>query len=102
MSPRALVLSILPAVVIGATPALAQQSPAAACPMTYVKFETAIAHVDLDVCPAELAGKDRFCRASTANDRLHVYAFELEGAQCLVGMQSYESDRFSLAVKAPK
>lgn len=76
------------------------QSPV--CPMTYVKFELAIAHVDLEECPAEVAGKDRFCRASTSSDRLHVYAFDLAGGQCLVGMHSYEQDRFALTVKKPK
>lgn len=94
------IMIVLAALCLVAEPSLAQQP--ATCPMTYVKFEAAVAHVDLDQCPAEIAGKDRFCRASTSNDRLHVYAFELEGAQCLVGMQSYESDRFSLSVKAPK
>lgn len=75
---------------------------AASCPMTYAQFQAAIPHVDLDICPDALAGKDRFCRASIAAEQLHVFAFDFEGDKCLVGMTSLEEGQFSVEIKKQK
>ncbi len=73
---------------------------AASCPMTYVNFQAAIPHIDLEPCPAELAGKDRFCRASITGDQVHVYAFDFDGDKCLLAMKSYEEGTFKIEFKA--
>jgi hypothetical protein len=70
------------------------------CPMTYGNFQVAIPHVDVENCPAELAGKERFCRASIASDQVHVYAFDGEGDKCLLAMKSYEEGQFKIEFKA--
>lgn len=78
-----------------ALPAAADEAP---CPMTYAQYEFAVPHLDLEDCPAALAGEDRFCRASVAGDRLHVFAFAEDGAQCLLAMESFDEDAFALVV----
>lgn len=69
------------------------------CPMTYSAFEYAVPHLDLEECPAALARDGAFCRASVASDALHVFVFALEGEQCLLAVQSYNEDEFTLAVR---
>ncbi|MEL6480352.1 MAG: hypothetical protein AAFQ75_02790 [Pseudomonadota bacterium] len=66
------------------------------CPMTYAQFEFAIPHLDIDSCPAALSGTERFCRASTSDDQVHVFAFEAEGEQCLIAMTSLDEGGFEL------
>jgi len=77
-----------------AVPALAQTAPA--CPMTYKQFEAAIPHIDVDDCPAEVAGKDRFCRGSANGDSIHVFAFDFDGDKCLAALRSYDKNEFTL------
>lgn len=74
------------------------------CAMTYVQFEGAIAHIDVEACPAELApaGSDRFCRAGVGGDQVHVYAFDQVGDKCLVAMRSFDKDGFKLEVGKSK
>lgn len=74
---------------LAAAPAVAAEAP---LPMTYGLFETAIAHTDLDSCPAQLAKEDAFCRATLRHDEIHVFAFSREGDNPLVGFASYSFD----------
>jgi hypothetical protein len=75
-----------------ATPALAQK----ACPLSYKIFEFAVPHLDLEQCPKDLARAGVFCRVSTANDAVHVFAFEDKGEQCLVAVKSYNEYQISV------
>ena len=68
------------------------------CPMTYAQFEFAIPHLDVESCPAALSGAGRFCRASTSDDQVHVFAFEEAGAQCLIAMVSLDEEGFTLTL----
>lgn len=69
------------------------------CAMSYALFEYATPHVDLATCPEGMGhGDGAFCRASVANDMLHVYAFEAEGFQCLLEMRSFEPPEFDIQV----
>ncbi len=91
---RSILIGLVSAVI--AAPALAQEAPA--CPMTYEQYEFAVPHLDLESCPEALAGPERFCRAAAGGDMLHVYAFEEDGQQCLLGMVSLGEDAFTLEV----
>ncbi len=71
----------------------------AGCPLTYSVFELAVPHLDLTDCPAGLARPDAFCRASTANDSVHVFVFALDGDQCLLAVKSYKDGEYELTVK---
>jgi len=82
------------------SPALAQS--ANPCPMTYVQFEAAIPHIDVDDCPAEVAGKDRFCRGSANGDSIHVFAFDFDGDKCLAALRSYDKNEFKLSIGKAK
>lgn len=76
-------------------PALMAGGAAAAdCPITYPEFERTVPHIDLEACPADLAADDRFCRAVTGEDALHVFVFTYEGEQCLAALETYETGRF--------
>jgi len=68
------------------------------CPMNYAAFEFAVPHLDLDNCPAALAQDGAFCRASVANDALHVFVFASDGEQCLLSMRSFDEDAITLSV----
>ncbi|NSY38109.1 hypothetical protein [Leisingera sp. ANG59] len=74
---------------LAAAPAFAAETP---LPMTYGLFETAIAHTDLDSCPAQLAKEGTFCRATLRHDEIHVFAFSREDGNPLVGFASYSFD----------
>ncbi|MGF1500766.1 MAG: hypothetical protein ACFBSD_03040 [Paracoccaceae bacterium] len=82
---------------IAALPAFAEE--AAPCAMTYAQYDFAVPHLDIDNCPDALAGDGRFCRAAAGGDQLHVYAFEADGEQCLIGMVSLNEDAFTLEVR---
>lgn len=90
-----LIVSLVVVAFMGSSAAFA--SP---CPMSYGNFQVAIPHVDVEICPAELAGKERFCRASISMDQVHVYAFDGEGDKCLLAMKSYEEGQFKIEFKA--
>ena len=75
-----------------AIPAFAADTPV---PMTYGLFETAVAHTDLDSCPAQLATQDTFCRATLRHDEIHVFAFSREGENPLVGFASFSFDELA-------
>ena len=77
---------------LAAAPAAAAET---AMPMTYGLFETAIAHTDLDSCPAQLAKPDTFCRATLRHDEIHVFAFSREDGNPLVGFVSYPFDELA-------
>jgi hypothetical protein len=70
-----------------------------ACPMTYEAFEFAIPHLDLETCPKDLTRDNAFCRASSGNDAVHVFAFAQDGEQCLLRMKSYRAGEYQLTVK---
>lgn len=57
--------------------------------LTYDQFEIAVPHVDLENCPAALAGKDRFCRATLRNEEIHVFAFADSNESPMIGFKSY-------------
>ena len=80
---------------VDATPVAAQS----ACPLTYAVFEFAVPHLDLQGCPADLARDGAFCRASAANDAVHVFVFAQGGEQCLLAVKSYSEGRYELSVK---
>ena len=69
--------------------ALAEAQP---LPFTYEAFEAAVPHVDMAVCPVDLAEEGGFCRLALFNDAFHVFVFTEEGDQPLVGFQSYDAD----------
>ncbi|TVQ52025.1 MAG: hypothetical protein EA355_15875 [Rhodobacteraceae bacterium] len=64
------------------------------CAVTYPEFEADVPHIDLDACPPALAGEDRFCRAVTGEDVLHVFAFSYDGDFCLLAMATLEAGEF--------
>jgi hypothetical protein len=76
-----------------AGPALAQTAD---CPLPYPVFEFAVPHIDLDTCPAEVAAEGAFCRASIANDALHVFVFAEDGEQCLRDVVSLTEEDFGI------
>lgn len=57
---------------------------------TYDVFEAAVPHVDLEGCPAQFDPDAVFCRMTLSNDMAHVFVFDLDGAQVLLGVKSYE------------
>ncbi|MGB4826548.1 MAG: hypothetical protein WBP18_04610 [Paracoccaceae bacterium] len=61
-------------------------------PMTYAMFEQSIPHQDLAVCPEPLAAPGRFCRLTTFNGGLNVFAFAEDGDQPLVAFQTWPTD----------
>ncbi len=63
--------------------------------LTYEIFETAIAHVNLDECPSEIAAEGVFCRMTMNNDAKHVFAFS-EAEQTMVAIRSYYMDQMSV------
>jgi hypothetical protein len=67
-----------------------------ACPLSYKVFEFAVPHLDLEKCPKDLAKAGTFCRASTANDAVHVFIFEEKGDQCLLTVKSYSEYQISV------
>lgn len=78
----ALALALLPA-------AAAAQD---ATPLTYEIFEQGVPHIDLAVCPTELAGPGLFCRATVVNDQINVFVFSEEGDQPLVAFRAWSAD----------
>lgn len=79
--------------------AVAQAMGQAACPLTYSIFELAIPHLDLAECPTGLAQPGAFCRASVANDLVHIFVFNQDGDQCLLAVKSYKNGEYKLTVK---
>jgi hypothetical protein len=69
------------------------------CTLGYPAFEFAVPHVDLETCPAAMAAEDVFCGASIASDALHVFAFAEDGEQCLVALQSFDEDAFTIDLR---
>jgi hypothetical protein len=69
------------------------------CAMTYETFEFAVPHLDLESCPKDLARKGAFCRASAANDAVHVFVFSEEGDRCLLSARSYQVGQYQFAIK---
>jgi hypothetical protein len=57
--------------------------------LDYATFEAAVPHLDLEQCPAELAGDGRFCRATFNHDEMHVFAFDEHGDVLLVAFRSW-------------
>ncbi len=84
ISPVAALVACLPASV-----ALADTTGSLA--LSYDIFEVAVPHVDLESCPADLAAENVFCRATLANEELHVFAFSIDGDSPLVGFASYDA-----------
>jgi hypothetical protein len=60
-------------------------------PLSYVIFEAAVAHIDLESCPADFAQEGVFCRATRAHEEVHVFAFSTEGNGLLAGFASYDA-----------
>lgn len=89
LTPALLTLS-LPVALAIAGPAMAKDPIPA--PMTYEMFELAVPHVDLAACPAPLAAEGRFCRLTTNNEALNVFAFSEEGDQPMVAFQSWSAE----------
>jgi hypothetical protein len=62
-----------------------------ATPFTYEMFEAGVTHVDIEVCPTALAGPNRFCRVTVANDKINVFVFSDQGDQPLLAFQSFDA-----------
>jgi hypothetical protein len=60
-------------------------------PVSSEVFEAAVAHTDLDSCPADLAQEAVFCRATLAHEEVHVFGFSTEGESLLAGFASYDA-----------
>jgi hypothetical protein len=60
-------------------------------PLSYEIFEAAVAYIDLESCPADFAQEGVFCRATLANEEVHVFAFSTEGESLLAGFASYDA-----------
>ncbi|MEQ8903211.1 MAG: hypothetical protein RID11_05560 [Roseovarius sp.] len=58
--------------------------------MTYELFEHTVEHADLAGCPPEFDAGTQFCRMTLADERAHVFVFDLEGDQPLQAVKSYE------------
>ncbi|MFA7433063.1 MAG: hypothetical protein WCZ72_05045 [Gemmobacter sp.] len=80
------------ALALSALPVLADE----AMPFGYGIFEGAVPHLDLETCPAELAGENRFCRLTIGHDEVHVFAFSRDGDVPLVGHASWHADDLDL------
>ncbi len=75
-----------------AAPHLAAAETTAPMPLTYEVFEEAIPHIDLETCPSEIAGDDRFCRAVVHNDAINVFVFLYDADSPAVAFRSYPAD----------
>jgi hypothetical protein len=58
--------------------------------MTYQLFEHTVEHADLAGCPSEFDPETQFCRMTLADERAHVFVFDLEGDQLLQAVKSYD------------
>lgn len=63
-----------------------------ALPFTYEMFEASVPHVDIAVCPVDLAAEGRFCRVALFNDAFNLFVFSEEGEQPMVGFHSYDAE----------
>ncbi len=73
-----------------ATPALAQDP--APLPLTYETFEAAVPHVDMELCPVDLAGEGRFCRLVLLSEQIQVFVFSEEGDQPMIAYQAWPAE----------
>lgn len=78
---------------------LATGATAAACPLTYETFESAVPHIDLEHCPDAAMKESAFCRASMGAEQVHLFYFESEGDQCLIKVRSFDEDEYALKLK---
>jgi len=69
------------------------------CVMTYETFESAVAHIDLVECPDAAVRENAFCRVSAGGEKLHLFYFDNDGDQCLLKVESFEEDAYSLTLK---
>ncbi len=83
------------AILLAAPAAIAADAPT----YTYEEFESSVVHLDLETCPDALAAEGVFCRASVANEAVHVYAFSEIGDLPMVGFMSYEEGEFEISFK---
>ena len=58
--------------------------------MTYALFEQTVEHADLAGCPSEFDTETQFCRMTLADERAHVFVFDLERDQPLQAVKSYD------------
>ncbi|THD82974.1 hypothetical protein E7811_12570 [Aliigemmobacter aestuarii] len=72
-----------------AAPAYADPTP---LPLSYEMFEASVPHVDMALCPADLAQERTFCRMSVHAEQINVFAFSEEGDQPMVGFRSWSVD----------
>jgi len=82
-----------------AAPQLAAAEGATPMPLTYEVFEAAIPHIDLETCPSEMAGDDRFCRAVVHNDAFHVFAFLYDADSPAVAHRAYSTEALNAILK---
>lgn len=91
MMKKILILPILAA--LSAGPALAAEEE---CPFNYEVFEITVPHVDLEDCPENKLGDTAFCRLSMGGAQVHLFFFDVEGENCLIKVESYYDDEYSL------
>lgn len=79
--------------------AAGKASAETACPFNYAKFEFIVPHIDVHDCPDPTVKPGAFCRASTGSDHVHVFYFDSEGDQCLLKIDTFPEEAFTLSFK---
>lgn len=83
-------LSLAALISVGAVAVQADETEAMDGRMTYELFEHTVEHADLAGCPSGFDTETQFCRMTLAAERAHVFVFDLEGAQFLQAVKSYD------------
>ncbi|MEO1140222.1 MAG: hypothetical protein AAFW87_12275 [Pseudomonadota bacterium] len=67
--------------------------------LSYEQFELAIPHIDLEDCPSSIEATDVFCRATMANNEIHVFAFSNAGDSPLQELNSFPVEEIAEMLK---
>ena len=61
--------------------------------LTYEEFEAAVAHSDLETCPADMQPQEgSFCRLTLKDEEFHVFQFSEDADQPLMAVRSYPAE----------
>lgn len=78
--------------ILGFSTTGARADDAAPLALNYAAFEAAVPHIDLESCPAGVTLGDVFCRATLANEQIHVFVFSQTGESPLVAFSSFDAE----------
>ena len=95
-------MTLLPysiATLLAISPIAALAAEPEAMPLTYETFELSVVHLDLETCPEALLAEGVLCRATLANDEIHVFAFAESGAMPLLAYRAYPAGPISSALQ---